>query len=170
MIWHTEKRKVNELKGNWLNPRILKERTFSDLKKSIIENGYVDLVTIDTDNTIISGHQRVKAFLSLNRGEEEIDVRVPERKLTKEESDRYLISANAIHGEFDVDLLSSNFTEVQLEAWGVDLSKFGVWNEEETEPEESTKNGTEKPKKEIICPHCGKSFIPSPLGDGTENR
>ena len=42
----------------------------------------------------------------LDRGEELIDVRVPNRKLTKEEFDEYNIRSNKNTGEWDWDILS----------------------------------------------------------------
>jgi len=63
-------------------------------------------VTIDTDNTIVAGHQRVRAMIAMGKQNEEIEVRVPERKLTPQEFKQYLLISNKVTGEFDEDMLA----------------------------------------------------------------
>ena len=83
------------------------------LKKSLEQTGYVELVAIDIDNTIIAGHMRITALISMGLQEKEIEVRVPERKLTQEEFNRYLIASNKTTGEWDINLLA-NFDDQLL--------------------------------------------------------
>lgn len=90
LIWHTEKRKVNDLIPHDKNPRSISEKQMNDLKKSLTKFNLAEIPAIDTDNKIIAGHQRIKALQLLGRGEEEIDVRVPNRKLTQKEYDQYV--------------------------------------------------------------------------------
>jgi DNA modification methylase len=47
----------------------------------------------------------MKALKILGRGNDLIDVRVPNRKLTKKEAEEYLIASNKISGDWDFDLL-----------------------------------------------------------------
>ena len=128
IIWTTVKRKVKDLKFYQFNPRQIKADQFERLKKSIDELGYAELVAIDTDDTLVAGHMRVRALIALGRSEEEIEVRMPNRKLTEREFKRYLITSNAVMGHYDVDILTSNFDNIDLTDWGVDLSQFGVWD------------------------------------------
>ena len=81
----TEKRKINDLIPYENNPRQMTEKQNEDLKKSLEKFNLVEIPAIDTDNKIISGHQRLRILQQLGRGDEEIDVRVPDRKLTDEE-------------------------------------------------------------------------------------
>lgn len=106
LIWHTEKRKVKDLIPYELNPRKLSDEQAEKLKESLNKFNLVEIPAIDTDNKIAAGHQRVKIMLLLGRGEEEIDVRVPNRKLTKEEFEEYNIRSNKNVGEFNWDLLA----------------------------------------------------------------
>ena len=106
MKWATEKRKIADLKEYELNPRKISPAMFDKLKKSISELGYAELVTIDTDNTIVAGHQRVRAMIAMGKQNEEIEVRVPERKLTPQEFKQYLLISNKVTGEFDEDMLA----------------------------------------------------------------
>lgn len=106
MKWSTQKRKIADLREYELNPRKISPTMFEKLKKSINELGYAELVTIDTDNTIVAGHQRVRAMIAMGKQGEEIEVRVPERKLTVKEFQQYLLISNKVTGEFDNEILT----------------------------------------------------------------
>ncbi len=109
LVWHTETRRVSALVPNAKNPRIMSPKQIEDLKQSLQKFNLVEIPVVDTDNKVIAGHQRLMVLKLLNRGEEEIEVRVPNRKLTKQEYDQYLLSSNAIHGDWDWDILHDNF-------------------------------------------------------------
>jgi len=106
LVWHNEKRKVNELIPFEKNPRKITPKQQEDLKKSLEKFNLVEIPAIDTDNKIIAGHQRLKILQILGRGEEEIDVRLPNRKLTDEEFEEYNIRSNKNTGEWDYNLLA----------------------------------------------------------------
>ena len=108
--WHNERRRINELIPYAENPRLITEKEQEDLKKSLERFNLVEIPAIDTDNKIIAGHQRLKVLQILGRGEEEIDVRVPSRKLTQEEFMEYNLRSNKNLGEWDYNLLA-NFDE-----------------------------------------------------------
>lgn len=103
--WHNEKRKVRELVGNKFNPRKITPEQKKKLQESIEKFNLVETPVIDTDNTILAGHQRIGVLITLGRGEEEIDVRVPNRKLTEEEVKEYLLRSNISNGSWDDELL-----------------------------------------------------------------
>lgn len=83
--FHTEKRKVSDLIPYPDNPRKITEKQKNDLTESLKQFDLMSIPVINIGNTIISGHQRMKIMQLLGRGDEEIDVRVPNRKLTDEE-------------------------------------------------------------------------------------
>ena len=114
LSWHTEKRKVADLIPNEKNPRTISDSQLEALKKSIKKFNLAEIPAIGTDNHILAGHQRIKVLQLLGRGEEEIDVRVPNRKLTDEERDQYLLTSNAVGGAWDYDLLRSFDTDLLL--------------------------------------------------------
>ncbi len=130
LIWRTEVRTVDELTPQVINPRTISDKQMSDIKKSLTKYNLVEIPAIDTNGTILAGHQRIKALQLLGRGQEKIDVRVPNRKLTKQEADQYLIASNKLGGEwdfealksFDIDLLTdAGFDSVELaEFWDTD--------------------------------------------------
>ena len=129
--WRTEVRMVDDLIPQAVNPRTISDKQMSDLKKSLKKFGLAEIPAIDKDGSILAGHQRIKALQLLDRGSEQIDVRIPNRKLTKAEARQYLISSNKLGGgwdiealkSFDLDLLSeAGFSDVELsEFWDKDL-------------------------------------------------
>jgi DNA modification methylase len=104
--WDTEKRKVKNLVPYEPNPRKLPDEQAEKLKESLTKFNLVEIPAIDTDNKIIAGHQRIKILLLLGRGDEEIDVRVPNRKLTETEFKEYNLRSNKNTGEWDFNLLA----------------------------------------------------------------
>jgi len=129
LTWRTEPRKINDLLPCSQNPRSISEKQMNDLKKSLKKFNFVEIPAIDVDNKIIAGHQRVRAMQILGRGQEEIDVRIPNRKLTKKEYDQYLITSNAVGGDWDFEKLKS-FNLEMLEDIGFDKSELeNLWAE-----------------------------------------
>ncbi len=153
--WHNEKRKVSELLPYDKNPRKINQKQLADLTKSFKKFNLVEIPVVDTDGKIVAGHQRLKVLLALNRGEEMIDVRVPNRRLTDQEYEQYLISSNKLGGTWDTDklksfdvgmLLESGFESIELsEFWDKELEakddEFDVTKELEKIKEPKTKTG-----------------------------
>lgn len=137
LSWTTVQRRVNDLVPQEVNPRIITDKQMSDLKRSLKKFNLVEVPAIDKNGKIIAGHQRIKALQLLGRGGEIIDVRVPNRKLTKQESNEYLIASNKLGGDWDFDLLKS-FDFETLEFAGFDPIEIGKLTDPEKEvPEEN---------------------------------
>lgn len=126
------------------------EQQATALKKSLEKFNLVEIPAIDVDNMVIAGHQRLKAMMMLGRGEEEIDVRVPNRKLTIEERDSYLITSNKVVGDWDWGdlanfgqelLLDSGFTKVELS----ERLKINIETEEDKFDAEKAREQIENP-------------------------
>ena len=101
MKWHTEVRKVSDLK-NWEdNPRTISNEAYKELKKSINDLGNFEPLVINTDGTVLAGNQRLK--IHAERGDTEVEVSVPERELTPEEVKKIGIISNRHSGEWDMD-------------------------------------------------------------------
>jgi DNA modification methylase len=120
LVWKTERRRVSDLVPNEKNPRTMSPKQIEDLKKSLKKFNLVEIPVIDTDNKVIAGHQRLMVLKLLDRGEERIEARVPNRKLTKQEYDQYLLASNRVHGDWDWDKLAENFDIDVLLASGFD--------------------------------------------------
>lgn len=101
--WKNEKRKVIDLIPAGYNPRKISEKQKQDLIESIRQFNAVVPVVINADNTMIGGHQRLSIYADI--GIEEIDVRVPSRKLTEKEEKELNLRLNQNGGEWDPDKL-----------------------------------------------------------------
>ena len=99
LIWHTERRKIKDLVPFEGNPRTMTDKQTEDLRKSLNRFNLVEIPAIDTNNKIIAGHQRLKIMQLLGRDQKEIDVRVPNRKLTEAEFKEYNLRSNKNTGE-----------------------------------------------------------------------
>ena len=147
IMWHTEKRKISDLIPTEGNPRQLTDKQYKDLKKSLNKFDLAEIPAINQDNSILTGHMRLKILAEL-KGDHEIDVRVPNRPLTKKEAEEYLIRSNKNTGEWDMDALS-NFDVEDLVEWGFDSLDFGIEDkikEKEIDEDIDTENE---------CPSCG---------------
>ena len=86
LSWTTVQKRVCDLVPQEVNPRKITDKQMSDLKKSLQKFNLVEIPVVDTNNKVLAGHQRLKAMQLLGRGDELIDVRVPNRELTEDES------------------------------------------------------------------------------------
>lgn len=124
LTWHTEQRKISDLAPYEYNPRQITDKQFKDLKRSLEKFNLAEIPAINTDNTIIAGHQRLKIMQLIGRGEEIIDVRIPNRLLDESEVKEYCIRSNRNTGEWDMDKLANLFEVDDLRAWGFEDKDF----------------------------------------------
>lgn len=85
----------------------MSSKQIEDLKKSLKKFDLVELPVIDLDNKVIAGHQRLMVLKLLGRENETISVRLPNRKLTQNEYNQYLLTSNSVHGDWDFEKLKS---------------------------------------------------------------
>ena len=140
--WHVEKRLISDLKPYEKNPRIITEQGLKHLKNSFDEIGFCQPININTDNTILSGHARIQQ-LKLD-GVTEVDVYVPDRKLTPKQEEAVIIRMNKnTAGQWDFDKLANEFDIDNLIDWGFtadEIFKFDAVDEEEKEKEQGPVN------------------------------
>ena len=109
-----EKIKISELNPAEYNPRKMTNKQYEDLKESLEKFGLVDPIIINSDNTVVGGHQRLRIMREL--GAELVPtVRV---NLSKEDERELNIRLNKNTGEFDLDILANNFEVDELKDWG----------------------------------------------------
>ena len=134
LSWHTEKRKLSELIPSEYNPRKATEKETKDLAKSLERFSLADPIIINTDNHVVGGHFRLRVLK--DKGEDiEVDVRVPNRKLTDKEERELNIRLNKNTGQFNYELLA-NFDEELLLDTGfesVELDKIFQLDTDKTE-------------------------------------
>lgn len=110
MNWHTETRKISELKNWESNPRVISEESYEELKESIGSLGNFEPLVINIDGTVLAGNQRLR--VAKERGDKEVEVSVPERELTEQEIKKIGIISNRHSGEWDMDKLANEFEDV----------------------------------------------------------
>lgn len=132
--WKIEKRKIADLKDWPRNPRKLTKDGYESLIKSIQDFGFHDVLKVDTDGTIISGHQRKKALKEI--GIEEVNVMYPDRKLTEKEMDIIALKSNRHEGDFDFDILGNMFEMDTLIEAGFEGFELGFATSKESEGED----------------------------------
>ena len=128
--WITEKRKISDLIPYEKNPRILTPKQQRDLQASLEKFNLAEIPVINTDNKIVAGHQRLKILILLGRGNEEIDVRVPNRPLTDKEFQEYNIRSNKNTGDWDNDKLLE-IPANDLINWGFESEELNLLDEDE---------------------------------------
>lgn len=102
---------IEKLKAADYNPRIDLQKgdeEYEKIKRSIKEFGYVDPVIVNSDMTVIGGHQRLKVLKDL--GYKKIECAVVE--LSKEKEKALNIALNKISGKWDYDKLSDLLNEL----------------------------------------------------------
>lgn len=119
--WHTANIKLSQLKEYPDNPRKISKEMLDKLVAHIREDGYHQRIIVDNDYTIIGGHQRKKALYMAGYDDDtEIEVLIPNKKLTPKEIDRLNIRDNLAFGEYDFEVLTERFDMDELVSFGMD--------------------------------------------------
>jgi DNA modification methylase len=150
--WSTEKRRVKDLIPYEYNPRKLTEDKKQKLRDSLEKYNLAEIPAINTNDVIIAGHQRVVVLMEIGRGDEFIDVRVPNRELTKLEFKEYNIRSNVSVGEWDVDILNAVFDDIDLLSLGLNVDDIPLPDlglPMELQSEEESEFEPELPKEPI---------------------
>ena len=135
ITWTSEKRKISDLIPAPYNPRELTEIQAKELTKSLERFNLADPIVINSDNTIIGGHQRINIYKANGKDNVEIDVRVPSRKLNPEEEKELNLRLNKNLGQWDYDMLA-NFDEDLLKDVGFDSKELDKIFQLDTTPED----------------------------------
>lgn len=151
--WKTEKRLISELNPYHKNPRQMTKDQEGQIRESIDEFGLVDLPSINLDNTIIGGHQRI-AILKKEEVKE-IEVRVPSRMLTEKEIEKLNVRLNKNHAEWDWDILANEFEIEDLLECGFSEQELHLDALEEDLNSNLDNNDSSKAIQEKKCPNCG---------------
>jgi site-specific DNA-methyltransferase (adenine-specific) len=119
--WHTANIKLSQLKEYPDNPRKITKEMMDKLVAHIKEDGYHQRIIVDSDYTIIGGHQRKKALYMAGFDDDtEIEVLMSNKKLTPKEIDRLNIRDNLAFGEYDYEILTERFDMDELVSFGMD--------------------------------------------------
>jgi DNA modification methylase len=150
--WHTEKLKVKDLVPCNYNPRKITPERLEKLKSSLQKYNLAEIPAVNTDKVIIAGHQRIKVLMDLNRGDELIDVRLPNRTLTEQEFKEYNVVSNISVGYWDVDILEECFADIDLLELGLDINAIELPSDvlpDDLKQEEEQETDLTPPKEPI---------------------
>jgi len=118
--------KINKIKTNKDNPRLIKGDKFKKLVKSIKE--FPEMlklrpIVVDEDMIVLGGNMRLKA--SKEAGLKEVWIEIAEG-LTEEQKKEFIVKDNVAFGEWDWDSLGNEWDNIKLGEWGMD-----VWQPEQ---------------------------------------
>jgi DNA modification methylase len=113
--------KINSIKTNPKNPRLIKDDKFKKLVNSIQEfPQMLELrpIVVDENNIILGGNMRHKACIEA--GLKEVYI-VQAKDLTELQKDEFIVKDNVGFGEWDWDILANEWDTDKLQDWGLDL-------------------------------------------------
>lgn len=125
--------KINQVKPNPENPRIIKDDKFRKLVKSIQEFPKmleIRPIVVNDDMIVLGGNMRLKACKEA--GLKELPV-IMASDLTEDQQREFIIKDNVGFGEWDWDDLANNWNPDQLTDWGLDIPDFAVQEVEAVE-------------------------------------
>lgn len=140
MEWRFETKQISDLIPNEKNPRKLSKRQAHELDCSLRKFGLCVPIVLNSDNFIISGHQRLRLLQA--QGQKAVDVYVPTEPLTPKEVEELSVRLNKNVGDWDFDLLANEYDVEDLLRWGFEGKEFGL----EPEPK------PQKYKLSLDCP------------------
>ena len=133
-----QKVKIQEVKLNPNNPRLIKDDKFAKLVKSIQELPQmleIRPIVVNADMIVLGGNMRLKACKEA--GLKEVPIIIADN-LTEEQQREFLIKDNVSGGEWDFEMLANEWDVDQLEDWGLDLPNFATEVLEATEDDFDT--------------------------------
>jgi len=113
MEWVDKQVDIRELKPAEYNPRKISRHDFQQLKESLRHYGQAHPIVVNLDNTIIGGHQTVRAAKSLKW--KKINASYPEKQLSKAEEKAFNLLLNRNSGGWDNPRLAELFTQLYKE-------------------------------------------------------
>lgn len=148
--WELQTKNIKDLRDFEKNARKLSVHDAKNLQQSLDKYGLIDKPIVNTDGTIIGGHQRIA--LLRTQGIQSIECWLPSKKLSNQQVKELNIRLNRNKGEFDWDLLANEFEIEELLDFGFLEAELGISVEEEIAAAEKE---DEKVEEENVCPNCG---------------
>ena len=113
--------KINKVKGNPSNPRVIKNDKFLKLVKSIQE--FPEMlklrpIVVDEEMVVLGGNMRLKA--SKAAGLTDVWVEIA-KGLSEEKKKEFIVKDNVGFGEWEWDMLANEWDSVELAEWGLDV-------------------------------------------------
>ena len=125
-----DKVNISTVKANPNNPRVIKDSKFRKLVQSIKdfpEMLEIRPIVVNHDMIVLGGNMRLKACKEA--GLKEVPI-IHADNLTEEQQREFIIKDNVSGGEWDWELLASEWDTELLDEWGLDLPGFDADLEE----------------------------------------
>lgn len=122
----TEKISINKIKSNPNNPRLIKDEKFAKLVQSIKDfPKMLELrpIVVNDDMIVLGGNMRLKACKEA--GLKEVPI-IKASDLTEEQQREFIIKDNVGFGEWEWQMLTTEWEVEELEDWGVDMVGFDL--------------------------------------------
>ena len=133
--------RIQDIKPNPNNPRIIKDDKFKKLVESIKSfPQMLELrpIVIDENNIVLGGNMRLKACIEAGL----TDVPVKQaNELTEEQKKEFIIKDNVGFGEWDWNQLANEWETDLLLDWGLDIPNFDVETLEAQEDDFAVSDG-----------------------------
>ena len=161
--------KLNNIKNNPNNPRIIKDDKFKKLVKSLdefpsmmIKRPLVCVTDVDGKIYPLGGNMRLKALKELKY------IDIPDNWImmadewTEEQRKEFVIKDNVGFGEWDWDDLANNWDTEKLEEWGLDIPNFEtqVLEAEEDDYEIPDEIKTDRSEERRVGKECRSRWSP----------
>ena len=124
--------KITDIKPNPSNPRVIKDDKFKKLVesiKSLPEMAEVRPIVVNKDMIVLGGNMRLKAMKEA--GWKEVPVQIVDWPEDKQRE--FIIKDNVGFGEWEWQLLSTEWDVEQLGEWGLDVPAFAITEAEAQE-------------------------------------
>lgn len=115
---------ISKVKPNQENPRTIKDDAFKKLVKSIKdfpEMLSIRPIVVNKDMVVLGGNMRLKACIEA--GLKKIPI-IRAGDLTAKQQKEFIIKDNISGGDWDWDLLATDWDSEQLNEWGLDIPNF----------------------------------------------
>ena len=113
--------KIDKIKINPANPRIIKNYKYKKLLKSIIEFPemlFLRPIVVNSEMIVIGGNQRYRACQEA--GLKDVPI-IMATEFNKMQISRFMITDNVSFGDWDFDILANNWDSELIDAAGLDL-------------------------------------------------
>lgn len=116
--------KISDVKVNPNNPRLIKDDKFAKLVQSIKDLPQmlsIRPIVVNTDMVVLGGNMRLKACKEA--GLKEVPIIIADN-LTEDQQREFLIKDNVSGGEWDWNMIHSEWDTNELAEWGLDVPQF----------------------------------------------
>ena len=120
----TKSVKISEVKVNPNNPRLIRDDKFAKLVQSIKDLPQmleIRPIVVNTDMVVLGGNMRLKACKEA--GLKEVPIIIADN-LTEDQQREFLIKDNLSGGEWDWNMIQSEWDTNELAEWGLDVPQF----------------------------------------------